>query len=182
MYKKQKSKNIYFILLPLSCVLLFWACKTSSQKKIIQPVTDFDINEYLGEWYEIARFDFRWEKDIKNVRANYSLNKNGSIKVVNSGYNYKKNTYKKSVGKARVKSDEQAAALQVSFFEPFYSDYTIIAIDSEYQYSLVAGKNTKYLWFLSRTPDMPEEIKNEYIKIAESYGYDLSTLIWTVQE
>lgn len=182
MYKKHKSVKFLLILLTAGCLTFFSACTSWPKKTALEPVKDFDLEQYLGDWYEIARFDFLWEKDLKNVMANYSLNENGSIKVTNTGYNYKQNNFKESIGKAKVKTSRPTSELKVSFFGPFYSDYTIIAVDNNYQYALVAGKNLNYLWFLSRTPQMPEEIRKEYISIAEGYGYNLSSLVWTVQE
>lgn len=175
--------NLFGILLVLGCIGEFTSCtSTKNTKQTAKPVVNFNPEMYLGDWYEIARFDFMWEKNLKNVKANYSLNENGSIKVTNSGFDFKKNEPKKVIGKAKIRTNGLASELKVSFFGPFYSNYTIIAIDSNYQYALVAGENTNYLWFLSRTPTMPEQIKQEYVKLAQSYNYNLQSLVWTVQE
>ena len=141
-------------------------------------VKPFQKEKYLGKWYEIARLDFRYEKDLNNTTANYSVNSDGSIKVDNRGYNYKTKEWKQSIGKAKFTGDENVGMLKVSFFGPFYSGYNVIALDSAYKYALVAGKNLSYLWILSRETSIPDEIKENYLKIAESIGYKTLELIW----
>jgi len=141
-------------------------------------VKPFDINNYLGKWYEIARMDFRFERNLNNTTANYSLNENGSIKVDNQGYNYVKKEWAQAIGKAKPAGQSDEARLKVSFFGPFYSGYNVIALDKDYQYALIAGENLKYLWILSRETSVPDEVKSSYLKIAQDLGYDISALIW----
>lgn len=142
----------------------------------------FDKTKYLGEWHEIARLDFRFERNLNNTTAEYSLNKNGTIKVDNKGYNYKKKEWKQSIGKAKFRSSDQIGKLKVSFFGPFYAGYNVIAVDKDYQYALVAGKNTKYLWLLSRTTTMPESVKKKYLEIAQKIGYHTEDLLWVAYD
>lgn len=156
--------------------VLFFSCARIPKKAVaVQP---FDKAKYLGKWYEIARFDYKFERNMNNVTAEYSLNKNGTVRVDNKGFNYKKNAWKQSVGKAKFRTADTVAKLKVSFFGPFYAGYNVIAIDKEYRYALVAGKNTDYLWILSRDTSIPETVKNEYIEIAKKIGYDTDELIW----
>lgn len=163
-----------------ACV--FVSCASAS-KLNVKPVENFDVSRYLGDWYEIGRFDFKWEKDMKNVRTNYSLNDNGSIKVTNSGYDYVAQKNKQSIGKAKFAGKQKNIAdLKVSFFGPFYTAYTVIALDADYKYALVAGANNKLLWILSRTPTIPDDVKESYVQLAEAAGYDLADFVWTVQE
>lgn len=163
-----------------ACV--FVSCASAS-KLNVKPVENFDVSRYLGDWYEIGRFDFKWEKDMKNVRTNYSLNDDGSIKVTNSGYDYVAQKNKQSIGKAKFAGKQKNIAdLKVSFFGPFYTAYTVIALDADYKYALVAGANSKLLWILSRTPTIPDDVKQNYVQIAEAAGYDLTDFVWTVQE
>ena len=150
----------------------------ASIPKNAKAVEEFDVNRYLGTWYEIARFDFRFEKDLDNVSAQYSLNKKENVIVLNSGYNYKKGEWKKAKGLAKFRRGKDIANLKVSFFGPFYSGYNVVALDKNYQYALVAGKNLNYLCILSRTKNIPEEVKTNYLKIAEEIGYDISKLVW----
>ena len=141
-------------------------------------VKPFDKEKYLGKWYEIARFDFKFEKNLDNTTAEYSLNDNGSIKVDNQGYNTIKNEWKQAIGKAKFVMDDNTAMLKVSFFGPFYGGYNVIAIDEEYKYALIAGSSLKYLWILSREITIPEEVKTNYLTIAKNIGYDTSKLLW----
>ncbi len=144
----------------------------------ISPVKPFDINKYLGKWYEIARLDYRFERHLNNATAEYSMNKDGSVKVVNGGYNYIKGEFEEVTGKAVFARLPDEGALKVSFFGPFYSGYNVIAIDPHYNYALVAGKNRNYLWFMSRAKTMPEEVKHSYLQIASGLGFNVSKLVW----
>jgi len=146
--------------------------------KGVKAVHHFEKEKYLGKWYEIARLDFKFERNLKNVTAEYSLKDNGMIKVVNRGYNVKKEKEEQSVGKAKFTGADSVAKLKVSFFGPFYSGYNVIAIDEGYQYALVAGKSHKYLWLLSREKAMPDSIKNEYLAVATKAGYNVNDLVW----
>lgn len=159
---------------------LFISCESIPPKA--KPVESFDVNRYLGTWYEIARFDYRFEKHMDNVSAQYRLDEDGNVKVLNSGYNYEKQIWKKADGTAKSRGDKSIAALKVSFFGPFYSGYNIVALDENYQYALIAGKDLDYLWILSRTKTIPDQVKNNYLKIAEAIGYDTSKLIWVKQD
>lgn len=141
-------------------------------------VKPFDKEKYLGKWYEIARKDFKFERNLSNTTAEYSLNENGTIKVNNQGYNTIKGEWKQAIGKAKFVGEENTAMLKVSFFGPFYSGYNVLAIDDEYKYALIAGESTKYLWILSREVNIPEEIKNKYLKIAKEIGYNTDDLVW----
>jgi apolipoprotein D and lipocalin family protein len=152
------------------------SCRTIPEGAVA--VKPFDSEKYLGKWYEIARFDFRFEKGLNNTTANYSMNENGTIKVVNRGYDFRKDRWKQSVGKAKFLSDKDEAKLKVSFFGPFYAGYNVIALDQEYRYALIAGKNLKYLWLLSRETTMPQDVKDNYLSQAIQIGYDTSKLVW----
>lgn len=142
-------------------------------------VKPFEKDRYLGKWYEIARMDFRFERNLKNVTATYSVKSDGTIKVDNQGYDYIAKEWKQAIGKAKFAGNPGEARLKVSFFGPFYSGYNVIALDDQYKYALVAGKNLDYLWILSREKTLPEDIKQSYLKIAKDLGYDTSSLIWT---
>lgn len=164
----------------IGIAVLFNSCASSPPK--VQPVKNFHIKRYLGTWYEIARFDFRFEKDLDNTSAQYTLDKKGDVIVLNSGFNFKKNEWTKAEGLAKFRGDKSIAALKVSFWGPFYSDYNVVALDENYQYALIAGKNLDYLWILSREKSIPQEVKTKYLKIAKKIGYDTSRLIWVKQD
>jgi apolipoprotein D and lipocalin family protein len=171
----------WFLGLGLGAVIINFTSCVSIPKgaKAVQP---FDKTKYLGKWYEIARFDFRFEKNLDNVTATYSLKDNEQIKVDNKGYDYIKNQWKESIGKAKFVSSSNIARLKVSFFGPFYAGYNVIAIDEEYKYALIAGNNLNYLWILSREKTIPDNIKTDYLQKAKNLGYNIDNLIWTKQD
>lgn len=154
----------------------------SSIPKGISAVKNFEVDRYLGKWYEIARFDFRYEKNMSNVTAQYSLLDNGKIKVVNRGFDTIKSEWKQSNGVAKFAQSPDQGMLKVSFFRPFYSGYNIVKLDTNYQYALVVGESRKYMWILSRTPHMPEEILQEYIQHAQSLGLNVEQLVFPTHE
>ncbi|WP_347217532.1 lipocalin family protein [Chryseobacterium sp.] len=174
-----KNRIIFIVLLSFGLFSSLSSCSSMPEKA--QPVNKFDVNRYLGTWYEIARFDYRFEKNLDNAMAQYSLNADGSVKVVNSGYNFKKNEWVSVNGTAKFRGDKNTAALKVSFFGPFYAGYNVIALE-HYKYALVAGKNLDYLWILSREKTIPENIKQDFIIKAQKIGYDTSKLIWVKQD
>jgi len=165
-----------FFLPGLIVVLTFGSCATIP--KGASAVKPFDKEKYLGKWYEIARLDFKFERNLNNTTANYSVTNDGSIKVDNRGFNYKENQWKQAIGKAKFVGQQDVAMLKVSFFGPFYSGYNVIALDKEYKYALVTGKSLSYLWILSRETTIPDDVKQNYLKIAENLGYKTSSLVW----
>ena len=142
------------------------------------PVAALDLNRYLGEWYEIARFDHSFERGVEKAKANYKLNEDGTIKVVNSGI--KDGKPKTAIGKG--KRTDTPALLRVSFFGPFYADYRVMMIDEGYTYALVGSGSADYLWMLSRTRDLPDSTKSELLSEAKRRGYDTDKLIWVKQK
>lgn len=171
-----KTKKLLIVLTISSMITGLFSCRTIPKgATAVQP---FEKEKYLGKWYEIARLDFKYERNLNNTTAEYSLNDDGSIKVVNRGYNTKEEEWQEATGKAKFVETENIAKLKVSFFGPFYSGYNVIAIDKNYKFALVSGKNLKYLWILSRETTIPDETKTQYLKIAQDIGYNTSDLLW----
>lgn len=156
-------------------LFLICACAKNEipQNLIVQ---NFDANKYLGTWYEIARIDNRFEKDLTDVKADYSIKDNGKIKVVNSGYNTEKQENKSIEGVAYVIEDG-VGQLKVSFFRPFYAYYNIIILDKNYKYAVVTGGNYEYLWILSRESKMSNSLYSELINKIANMGFDTSKII-----
>ena len=176
----KKNEKTYLLIgggILLAGALIAWSRKRTIPKGV-RAVDDFDKEKYLGKWYEIARFDYMFERGLNNTTAEYSTNDDGSIKVINKGYNTKKQQYQSAEGKAIFVEGENLAKLKVSFFGPFYAGYNVIAIDDNYRYALVAGKNREYLWLLSRDKIMPEDVVVRYLNIARSYGFEVEKLTW----
>ncbi len=149
----------------------------------VTTVNGFDINRYLGKWFEIARLDHSFERGLENVTAEYSLNDDGGINVVNRGYDPEQNKWKQAEGKAFFVGESTAGQLKVSFFGPFYGGYNIIALDKkEYTYSMVCGPDRSYLWILSRTPEMDRLSLKELVSQAKKLGFDAEALIYVNQK
>lgn len=148
-------------------------------------IKNFDLKRYLGKWYEIARFDYHFEKDLYAVTAEYSIRGDGKVRVVNSGHKGSPSgPLSESEGKAKLgdpDNPEKPGYLKISFFGPFYSPYYILAVDPEYQYALVGGKKQKYLWILSRTPTLPQDVTQKLIDRAKLLGFETSKLQFTQQ-
>lgn len=143
-------------------------------------IDDFDLSKYLGTWYEIARFDHSFERGLDNVTAEYLLRDDGMVDVINSGW--KDGKFEIANGKAKQPDPlTDPAHLKVSFFLFFYSDYNVMMLDDSYQVSLVGSKSPKYLWILSRTPELSDSVLDAVLEEAESRGYDTGKLIWVDQ-
>jgi apolipoprotein D and lipocalin family protein len=145
----------------------------------VTPVSGFDLNRYLGRWYEIARLDHSFERGLSDVTAEYRLGDDGRVLVVNRGFSQADNEWREAQGKAYFVNSEQEGYLKVSFFGPFYGAYVIFELDRvDYQYAFVAGPNTNYLWLLSRTPSVTDEVLRKFTDMAEERGFDTQALIF----
>jgi lipocalin len=143
-------------------------------------VNEFDLSRYLEQWYEVARYDHSFERGMDNTMAEYILQDDGKVFVLNSGW--KNGKFKIAEGKAKYKDPEgKPGALKVSFFLFFYSEYNVMMVDENYQISLVGSKAEKYLWILSRTPVPDPDLLQAVLDEAKSRGYDTSKLIWVDQ-
>ena len=143
-------------------------------------VKEFDLSRYLGDWYEIARYDHSFERGMDNTMAQYILQDDGKVVVLNTGWEDGK--FKLAEGKAKYPDPSaDPGALRVSFFWFFYSDYNVMMVDKDYQISLVGSKAQKYLWILSRTPVADPDLLQMVLQEAEKRGYDTSELIWVDQ-
>ena len=142
-------------------------------------VDNLDLNRYMGRWYEIARYDHRFERNLERCEAYYTLEPTGKIGVRNSGINTK--TGLLSIADGKAKAGKHPGQLRVSFFLFFYSDYNVLALGENYDWALVGSKSPKYLWILSRTPSLPESTIEHILTIARERGYDTDKLIWVRQ-
>ncbi|MBR5133613.1 MAG: lipocalin family protein [Alistipes sp.] len=142
-------------------------------------VSDIDLKRYMGRWFEIARFDHSFERNLDYCEAFYALQDDGTISVTNTGLNSRTEKRKTAYGKAKL--GERPGQLRVSFFWFFYSDYNILALSQEYEWALIGSKSEKYLWILSRTRHLDSNTRNNIVAIAQSRGYDTSKLIWVKQ-
>lgn len=145
----------------------------------VEPVANFSLERYLGQWYEIARLDHSFERGLSRVTATYTLRDDGGVRVLNRGYSEKDNTWKEAEGKAYFVEGPDQGYLKVSFFGPFYGAYIVFDLDHEnYQYSLVSGPDKSYFWILARTPQIGDGLKKTLIAKAQARGFDTSKLIF----
>ncbi|MBS1144172.1 MAG: lipocalin-like domain protein [Proteobacteria bacterium] len=167
-------------LLALSFALILAACSTAPPPGL-QAVSPFAIERYLGRWYEIARLDHSFERGMSDVNATYQLQGDGSVKVINRGYDTQKQAWKEAVGRALFIGDTNTASLKVSFFGPFYGGYHVIALDPQYRWSLVAGPDRDYLWILARERTLPADLRAQLVSQARAAGFATDKLIWVEQ-
>jgi len=164
----------------VAILLLISGC--SGAPEGVEVVDDFDLQRYLGTWYEIARLDHSFERGLTNVTANYSLRDDGGVRVLNRGFDPESGEWEEAEGKAYFVGDPNVGQLKVSFFGPFYGGYNIIELDHDaYRYSLVAGPNRSYLWLLARSPDLDAYITERLIDKARSLDFPVDELIWVEQ-
>ena len=149
----------------------------------IQPVKDFKLNNYLGQWYEIARLDHSFERGLSQVTAEYTLRKDGGVSVLNRGYSATTQEWKEAEGKAYFVNSPDEGYLKVSFFGPFYGSYVVFDLEKEnYEYAFVSGPNNDYLWLLSRSPSVSADIIERFEQLAEQNGFDVEQLIYVEQK
>lgn len=164
------------------CAILFFPLISCTKDKGFDstPVSSLDLTRFLGKWYEIARYDHSFERGLDNVTAEYSLREDGMVRVLNSGWDG--DVKKVAEGKAKCPDpDGNPAHLKVSFFLFFYSDYNVMFLDPDYRYVLIGSKSSRYLWILSRTPDLDDDARSELLAEASRRGYDTGSLIWVDQ-
>ncbi len=171
--------KITMTLLVVALVLLAVACGMGNHRLDRTTVASLDLNRYLGRWFEIARFDVRFERNLEQVEAVYELRADGRIRVVNSGIDSVTGNRREAVGKAH--TTKQTGRLRVSFFWIFYSDYNVLALGDNYEWALVGSRSPRYLWILSRTPQLDPATLDRIVAEARRRGYDTSKLHYTVQ-
>jgi apolipoprotein D and lipocalin family protein len=164
-------------LLSLLCCLLLTGCL--GMPETVSPVEGFQLDRYLGTWYEIARLDHSFERGLERVTATYALRDDGGVSVTNRGYSKEDAQWEVAEGKAYFVDDESKGHLKVSFFGPFYSSYVIFGLDKKnYDYAFISGPNHSYLWLLSRSPDLDREVIDYFVKTAQRKGFDTEKLIF----
>ncbi len=166
-----KKNLILFVLLATGCV---------SIPDNITPVTSFQIERYLGKWYEIARLDHRFERGLTQISAEYSMRPDGGLKVLNRGYSKEKQEWSEAEGRGYFVQSPNEAYLKVSFFGPFFGSYIVFELDTvNYQYALISGPDKSYFWLLARTPTIDDNLKKKLITKAAVLGFNTKKLIFS---
>jgi len=165
-------KYLPYLLLPL----VLTACTGIPDG--VKPVSSFELDRYLGKWYEIARLDHSFERGLEKVTAEYSLREDGGVRVLNRGFSTKKGEWDESEGKAYFVQDENTGHLKVSFFGPFYGSYVVFELDqTNYSYAFISGPDTSYLWLLAREPTVDEAVMTQFRERSSALGFDINELI-----
>ena len=167
-------------LLGLLMPFLFGGCLDVPEG--ITPIENFELEKYLGKWYEIARLDHSFERGLQQVTAEYAMRQDGGVSETNRGYSTKQSEWKDAQGKAFFVDQPETGHLKVSFFGPFYGSYVIFELGDNYEYAFVSGSNTKYLWFLSKTPTVSQELKDHFLEKVNTLGFDKESLIFVDQK
>lgn len=171
------SRRLGLAVLSLGLLLGLSACAIAPPPGVVV-VSPFDAARYMGQWFEIARLDHRFERGLSQVGASYALQPDGSVSVTNRGYNAAKGAWNEAVGRAVFTGDRNTGSLKVSFFWPFYGGYHVIALDPDYRWAMVIGPDTGYLWILARDTTLPADVRARLLEQATRVGVDTRALIW----
>lgn len=144
----------------------------------VTPVNNFELQRYLGTWYEVARLDHSFERGLSRVSAEYRLKDDGGVQVINRGFSRQNQQWQEAQGKAYFVQSPSQGYLKVSFFGPFYGSYVVFELDPDYQYAFVSGPDTDYLWLLSRTPTVPDDVMARFVALSKEKGFDTTELIY----
>lgn len=164
----------------LAATLLLGGCL--GHPPSIAPVQNFELERYLGTWYEIARLDHRFERGLEQVTAEYRLRDDGGVDVINRGYSPADGRWREAEGKAYFVHDPDEGYLKVSFFGPFYGSYVIFELDhADYSYAFVSGPDDDFLWLLAREPQVSEALRRRFVERARAAGFATDELIFVRQ-
>ncbi len=145
----------------------------------VTPVKNFELERYLGKWYEIARLDHAFERGLENITAEYAKRDDGGVAVINRGFSVEDEEWKSAEGKAYFVKDTDEGYLKVSFFGPFYGSYVVFELEQDnYDYAFISGPDNSYLWLLSRTPEVSQNVIDKFIAMSQQRGFDTDELIF----
>ncbi|PSU97117.1 lipocalin [Photobacterium kishitanii] len=164
----------------ISLLSMISGCTTGKPNNV-EPITNFDVNRYLGQWYEIARLDHSFERGLAQVTATYSLNTDETINVINRGFDSANQQWQQAQGKAKFVEQPNIGYLKVSFFGPFYGSYIIFALENDYSAALVSSYNYDYLWILARKKNISPKLLAHYLTLAKQAGFDTDKFIYPQQ-
>jgi len=154
---------------------VLWPKNRIPKTAIVEP---FDKNRYMGIWQEIARLPNRIEKNLKNLTDEYSLNEDGTIKVITKAYNFEKNKPVEAEGTIKFAGRDTRGKMKAAYYLPIYLDYNLLDIDADYRYALVSGNSLDYLWIISREDSIPVDIRYRFLSKASGLGFDITKLEW----
>jgi len=180
MYSDGMRINIAIISMAGAVLAACNSAGPSGNSSVPQPAKPVEIEQYLGHWFELARYENQFERGCEAVTADYSLGEDGMVRVLNTcregGIDGRR---KESEGRAKTVPGSGNAKLKVSFFGPFYGDYWILDRAADHSWSIVGEPSGRYLWFLTRRPDPTKKTRNMLVEKAKALGYDVDMLRWT---
>ncbi|MGB6241800.1 MAG: lipocalin family protein [Castellaniella sp.] len=177
-----RPRRALLALLVTGAGLLLTGCAGTRPPPGVTAVSPFDVQRYAGRWYELARLDHAFERGMTDVSATYTVQADGSVRVVNRGYALAAGQWRQAVGKALFTGAPTTGSLKVSFFGPFYGGYHVVALDPDYRWALVLGSDTGYAWILARDKQLPTAQRDAIVARARDLGVDTSALIWVPHE
>jgi apolipoprotein D and lipocalin family protein len=166
----------------VAAALLFKGVRRPPIPAGVEPVRGWNIQRYMGRWYEVARIDHGFEKGLERTQAEYTPLPDGSVHVLNRGYDARHRRWKSAEGKARTVQGADVAALKVSFFGPFYGGSNVVALDADYRWAMVIGSDLRYFWILSRTPELPDGVGARLLAQARLMGVPVDKVQWILQD
>lgn len=174
--------RLQLLALMIACGALVAACAPTRPPQGIYPVAPFDLQRYQGRWYEQARLDHAFERGLTDVSATYEPQPDGSVRVVNRGFDPSTGMWRQAIGKALFTGDHSTGSLKVSFFGPFYGGYHVAALDPDYRWALVVGPDRSYCWILTREKHFDPAQRESIVARAHALGIDTAALIWVAHE
>jgi apolipoprotein D and lipocalin family protein len=168
----------WLLAVTLGVLGLLAGCASTQPPPGISVVGGFELQRYQGRWYELARLDHRFERGMSDVSASYSPQPDGSVRVLNRGFDTSSGQWREAVGKARFTGAPSTGSLKVSFFGPFYGGYHVAALDADYRWALVVGPDRSYCWILARDKQLDAAQRQAITARAAALGIDTAALIW----
>jgi apolipoprotein D and lipocalin family protein len=161
-------------------IFLLVGCATVPEG--LEPVTGFEVERFLGKWYEIERLDNRFESGLSNVNAEYRMMPNGKIEVINRGFNVRRNSWFVAKGLAWFAGSKDVGSLKISFHSPLPGGYNVLVLDPQYRYAMVSGADRDGLWILSREPQLDRSIIDSLVAQAKAWGFPTNQLHFDEQK
>ena len=174
--------RLQLLVLTVAGGALMAGCAPTSPPQGIAPVSPFDLQRYQGRWYEQARLDHAFERGLTDVSATYQPQSDGTVRVVNRGFDPATGMWREAIGKAMFTGAPNTGSLKVSFFGPFYGGYHVAALDADYRWALVVGPDRSYCWILTREKHLDAMLRESIVARARALGIDTAALIWVSHE
>lgn len=182
-FTNRKNLLVATAAIAVGATAAYWLRRKNKTYEPLPVAPYVDLNQYMGEWYEIARLPVSFEKNCIGTKARYTLQDDGSVEVLNTCYKGSWNGKLTSArGKATVADPQTNAKLKVQFFWPFSGDYWILEVGNGYEYALVGEPTRENLWVLSRTPQLDLQLLHNIVAKAERLGFNTSQLVYTAQQ